>query len=240
MADLTQAQLEELVVGKAQNPNVIFYEHATLNVPKSHEHGRRMYDTKVYVKLSQPGVSDNISYLAQKEDIKKYPDEYQYFLANRGGKSEPGIEIIPNLDIAHLQELRDYGILTVAKLAGMETVPPHLEYAHKAAKVLQTAFEVMNNGKEESVEEDPRSAIEQAGFQEAGAVNGRRTLPQAGGQELIHDALRHPIPTRPEGEAREAARGDEEGRQVQHDHVVKKPVDPSRAWDNWRLEITYN
>ncbi len=237
MADLTQAQLEEMVVGKSQNPNVIFYEHATLNVPKSHEHGRRMYDTKVYIQLSQPGVADNISYLAQKADIEKYPDEYAYFMQNRGGKSEPGIEIIPNLDIAHLQELRDYGILTVSKLAEMETVPPHLEYAHRASKVLNQAFEEMNDGneedsKEEGVEEDPRSEIEKAGF----AERGSRTVPETGGQKLVHDALRQPIPTREEVRAREASEGDDTGRQVQHDN----PVDTVyNGFDNWRLEITY-
>lgn len=239
MADFTQAQLEEMVVGKTQNPNVIFFEQAVLNVPNSKEAGRRVYDTLVYIKLSQPGVTDTISYQAQKGDIEKYPEEFAYFQQNRGGKTKPGVEIIPNLDVAHLQELRDYGILTVAKLAEMEVVPPHLAYAHRAAQVLNHAFEDMENDniEEDPIEEetDPRSAIEKAGFQARGETERRRNVPETGGQELIHDALRLPIPTRAEVEAGETTEGHEEGGQVQRSN----PIDPLLGFDNWKLEITY-
>jgi len=134
-----------MVEGKKPNPSAIFFEQAVLDVPASKTAGRRIYTTKLYIKLSQPGVADSMSYEAQKADISTYSDEYQYFLQNRQGTRSPGVEIIPNLDIAHLQELRDYGILTIPKLAEMEVVPPHLEYAHRAAKVFNKALKETSN-----------------------------------------------------------------------------------------------
>ena len=153
MADHTQAQLEEMIEGKSPNPRAIFFEHAALNVPKSKEAERRIYDKKVYIKLTQPGVADSMSYEAQKGDLARYPDEYAYFLQNRQGVRHPGIEIIPNLDIAHLQELRDMGLLTIPKLAEAVIVPPHLEYAHRAAKVFNQALQETSHVEETSTEE---------------------------------------------------------------------------------------
>jgi hypothetical protein len=242
MADFTQKQLEEMVVGKTSNPNVIFFEHAALNVPNSKQAGRRVYDTLVYIKLSQPGVDDNISYLAQKEDVTKYPDEYQYFLNNKGGRTAPGVEIIPGLDIAHLQELRDYGILTVAKLAEMEAVPPHLSYAHRAARVLNQAFEDMSYDEESSnqtnQETNTRIAVKESGFKEKDFVNGRQTLPETGGLKHTDDVDQLLIPSRAEVTAGETARGSETGRQVQRSNPLRPKGIPNLS-DNWELEITY-
>lgn len=164
---LTQEKLEEMVVGVQPNPNAIFYEHAVLNVTKSKAANRRIYDKKLYIKLSMVGVSDTMSYEATKYDIKNYQQEYEYFLQNRQGKRDPSIEMIPNLDIAHLQELRDFGILTIPKLASMEAVPQHLEYAHRAAKIINAALQESDNGsiEEESIEEkDTRTESEKAGY----------------------------------------------------------------------------
>ena len=190
MGDLTQRQLEELVVGKNPNPNAIFFEHAVLNVPKSKEEGRRCYEKKTYIKLSQTGVTDTISYQAQKADLAQYPDEYQYFLSNKQGVRKPGIDIIPNLDIAHLQELRDYGILTIPQLAEMNVVPPHLEYAHRAAKIFNKALQESSNGSiEEDIEEEGSSKETEdvlASDRQAHRPNvGRSTVPSSNGKEKV-------------------------------------------------------
>lgn len=153
--ELTQEKLEEMVVGRSPNPSAIFFEQAVLNVQKSKEMNTRIYDKKTYIKLSQVGVKDSVSYAAEKEDIRKYPEEYEYFLQNKQGVRKPSVEIIPNLDISHLQELRDIGIMTIPQLAEMEIVPPHLEYAHRAAKLLNQALQ-------ESLDEQESKAKESA------------------------------------------------------------------------------
>lgn len=148
MADLTQEQLEEMVVGKNPNPRAIFFEQAVLDVAESHRLGHRHYETKVYIKLSHPGVTDSISYAATPDDIAQYRDEYAYYMQNRQGQRAPGIEIIPNLDLAHLQELRDYGILTIPQLAEVSEIPQHLTYAKEAAKVFNMALQEISHAEE--------------------------------------------------------------------------------------------
>jgi len=150
----TQQQLEELVVGKPARPNAVFYEHAVLNVPASKEANRRIYDTKLYVILQHPGVKDSVSYEATQKDIDTYPAEYQQFINSRQGEKEPGVEIIPNLDIAHLQELRDMQLRTIPQLAATEIVPQHLEYAREAAIIFNAALEQTNASKKESHHEE--------------------------------------------------------------------------------------
>ena len=217
MARLTQEQLEEMVEGKKPNPNAVFYEHAALNVERSKASGHRMYDKKVYIKLSNPGIADSMSYEAQKADIQQYRDEYEYFLQNKQGIREPGIEIIPNLDIAHLQELRDYGILTIPKLAEMELVPPHLEYAQRAAKVFNQALqETSHVSEEESIEEESpvqTRDVQKADRQEHCNGIGRRAIPESSGDQ----------------EAGQNTRGDGTGGRIQRNN----PVDP----DNWSMEF---
>jgi hypothetical protein len=149
MADLTQEQLEEMVVGKNPNPRAIFFEQAVLNVEESHRLGHRYYETKVYIKLSQPGVTDSVSYAATPDDIAQYRDEYAYYMQNRQGQRAPGIEIIPNLDLAHLQELRDYGIINIPQLAEVSEIPQHLTYARDAAKVFNMALQEISHAEEE-------------------------------------------------------------------------------------------
>ena len=227
---LTQERLEEMVVGVQQNPNAIFFEQAVLNVPRSHEHGRRMYDKQVYIKLSQPGVADNMSYQAQADDIEHYRDEYDYFLQNKQGVRSPGIEIIPNLDIAHLQELRDYGILTIPKLADMETVPQHLEYAHRAAKVINSALQESTHVEEESIEEESKPD-----FVNGYEVFSEKRIPEA----LLEtdrpvngtDVGQCPVPASIEDSThRRSARRDDPGGREQRDNPVKFS-------DNWTMEF---
>jgi len=221
MADHTQAQLEEMIEGKSPNPRAIFFEHAALNVPKSKEAGRRIYDKQIFIKLTQVGVTDSVSYMAQKEDIANYTDEYAYFLKNRQGVRQPAIEIIPNLDIAHLQELRDMGLLTIPKLAEAEIVPPHLEYAHNAAKVFNKALEDTSHVEEKSIEEVTEDRTE------------TKTLPQADRQQHGHDDGRSEVPrsVRPE-QVTGTPKGDETGRRTQRHNGVAPLLDP-----NWSISI---
>ena len=185
MTELSQAVLEEMVEGKKPNPRAIFYEQAVLNIPESKAQKRRVYEKKVYIKLSQVGVQDSISYEAQQGDIRNYPEEYEYFLENKQGVRAPSIDIIPNLDIVHLQEMRDYGILTIPQLAGLEHVPEHLEYAHRAAKVLNQALQETDHVEEKPVEENPVEEAQQASSlpapdrREHRPDVGRRVLPES-------------------------------------------------------------
>ena len=147
------SQLEELVVGKQPKPRAMFFEQAVLNVPESNRLKRRVYDKKVYIQLRAPGVKDSVSYEAQKSDMLEYAKEYQDFLNSRQGTKAPGVEIIPNLDLAHLQELRDYGILTVRQLAEPDEVPAHLEYARSAAVSLNRVLMEQENAQRKAREE---------------------------------------------------------------------------------------
>ncbi len=215
---LSQEKLEEMVVGVAPNPNAIFYEQAVLNVARSKEANRRMYDTQVYIKLSQPGVADHMSYQATQQDIRNYPEEYEYFLQNKQGDRAPGVEMIPNLDIAHLQELRDYGFLTIPKFAAMEIVPPHLEYAHRAAKLLNAALQESSNGskQEEVIEEDSRTESEKAGF-----------MPETDRPVNGIDVGRSDLSAREEDTTNgRSSEGHEEGGRKQRDNPVK--YDPTK------------
>jgi len=163
--ELSQAQLEQMVVGKPASPNVVFFEKAQLDVVASKREHKRMYMKAVYVKRTVPGVDDFTSYMAQPQDFKAYPEEYQYFLHNKQGAREPGVEIIPGLDIIHLQELRDYGLLTLRKLAGAAVVPSHLIYAQSAAQRILSALEQekqdgnkQENGKQEETSPEAQAA----------------------------------------------------------------------------------
>jgi hypothetical protein len=226
--DYTQSQLEEMVVGKNPNPRAMFYEQAVLNVEKSKAANRRMYDKKIYIKLTQPGVRDSMSYEAQKNDIAEYRKEYDYFMQNRQGQKTPDISIIPNLDIAHLQELRDYGILTIPQLAAMEVVPPHLEYAFKAAKVFNKALQETSHAEEESIEET-RTEAEQAGFQSRRAEAS--PLPPQDRPEHRTDVRRQEVPGGDSGGIRAT---DDPGR-----HAESRPI--QRGYpiisDNWSIEM---
>lgn len=226
---LSQEKLEEMVVGKSSNPNAIFFEQAVLNVQKSDANGRRIYDKKTYIKLSQPGIADSVSYDATPEDIRNYPDEYEYFLQNKQGERQPGIEIIPNLDIAHLQELRDCGILTIPKLAEMEIVPPHLEYAHQAAIVFNAAIKETSHAKQEK-------AIEEKTFQNNGGSEEFtiEPVPPTDRSEHGNDVGQCQVPASIEDSTnRRSAEGNAtSGRKQRHNTVGTGNI------DNWSMEFS--
>lgn len=170
MAELSQAQLEELVEGKPQKPRAVFYEKAALQVDESKLAGKRIYKTRVYIKLIQSGVTDNISFTAKPKDIEEFQEEYQYFLNNRQGSTKAVlIDIIPNLNIANKQELIDMGLSTIERLAAATVVPPHLEHIRQSAITFQKVLQEQSNGRqEESIEKESDS---EEGRQESGIVN---------------------------------------------------------------------
>ena len=154
-AELSQHQLEELVNGKAQTPNIVFFDKARLNVAESKKVNRRMYDTITYIKETQAGVTDWIPQKARKHHIKQYPEEYQYYLESKQGVASPSINIIPNITPAEIQELTDYGLTNIEVLSAADQVPPHLEHIYRNAKVLQSVFTEQKNvsNEEDHIEE---------------------------------------------------------------------------------------
>jgi hypothetical protein len=212
--ELSQEQLEELVEGKPAKPRAVFYEEAVINQQKSKEAGRRIYDKALFVRESHAGVRDSIAHRANEEDIRTYPDEYRYFMSTRQGTKQVGIEVIPNLDVAHLQELRDYGLLTIPKLAEAESVPLHLEYARQAAVVFNKALQETNHAhEEESKRESPRQAedVSQIRGREHGDHVGQPETPRGNGSR----------------DHREVAGGNGQGRRAQRSEGVN--------WANVRI-----
>lgn len=158
--ELSQAQLERMVNGDDQLPNVVFYEQAVLDHAASNELGDRVYRKSIFIKITQPGVTDWVSYKAQKADIAAYPEEFEFFMGNKQGTRAPGVEIIPNLDITHLQELIDRGLTTIPKLAETLQVPQHLEYALHAARAINKVLQEQQNVPEEESEPQERAIPE--------------------------------------------------------------------------------
>jgi hypothetical protein len=152
--ELSQNQLERLVVGTPPDPNVTFFEKPVLNMAESKRQNRRVYEKAVFVKITNPGVTDWTAYRATDKDIRDYPEAYEYFMNNRQGQNAPGVEIIPNLDITHLQELIDNGLTTIPVLAAAQMVPPHLQYAQDAAIALNNTLQEMNHAEEEDSKEE--------------------------------------------------------------------------------------
>lgn len=147
--EYTQQELEEMVTGRPADPHVTFFEKAILNVEKSREAQRRIYDTHTFIQKRYPGVTDYVPEIATKQDLKRYAVEYANFKATEPGASSPAVEIIPNLTMAEKQELRDIGIRNIKQLAEANTVPLHLSHAQKMARVIYAAME-QNDAEERS------------------------------------------------------------------------------------------
>ena len=161
MADLSQAELEEMVQGKPIDPFVTFEEKAVINVAKSREAHRRVYDTKLMITNRYPGVTDYIPRQATKADIRKYPNEYSKFMADKNVNLSPSVSIIPGISLAEAQELRDIGMGTVKQLAESKEVPHHLSHLLVSAKMLYGTLKSMepNNsehGNDQKVSQEKR------------------------------------------------------------------------------------
>ena len=134
--EYSQKQLERMVNGAEENPNVQFYEKSTMNPDESRVAKKRVYHTRLMIKKTQPGLADFAAYVAQPADLEEWPDEYQYFLNTQGDVGSPGIDIIPGLAMDVIQELRDIGVTTITKLCEALTLPAHLQHAQASARRL--------------------------------------------------------------------------------------------------------
>lgn len=217
MPELTQKQLEEMVVGKPEEPMCVFFEKAILDHARSHETGRRCYVKAVYIKLRAIGVEDWVAYKAQEADIEKYDEEYQYFLQNKQGDRAPGIEMIPNLDIIAIQELIDFGILTVPQFAEAINVPHHLIPAQKMAVIINNALKEARDGKHEK-----ESNVEK--------VESRGILPAPDRQDHSAHVEESPVPESLGGRPEDPQRIHEGGRVYGGQGL--NPI------DNWKIEST--
>ena len=206
MPELTEKQLEELVVGKPSRNNATFFEHARLDVPASKQAGRRVYVNTVYIREQPIGVKDSVSRRATEADKKKFAEEWDFFQRNRqGAKRSPKIDIIPNLKLEHMQELIDIGLPTIEMLASAEMVPPHLEYARKSAITLHAVLQQeQSNAEEESIEEI-REEVRSA---EEGATPDR--------QQDTDAVLRRAVPRSQGDDGGEAGEGHGQDRRPQH------------------------
>ena len=130
-----------MVNGAEENPHVQFYEQSTMNPDESKLAGKRVYHTRLMIKKTQPGLADFAAYVAQPKDIEEWPDEHQYYLNTKGDVGSPGIDIIPGLGMDVIQELRDYGLLTITKLCAAKTLPVHLQPAQASARRLNEVLQ---------------------------------------------------------------------------------------------------
>jgi hypothetical protein len=161
--EYTNAELERMVLGKVEEPNVVFYEQSKMDPDLSRDAGKRVYKTVLMVKYTQPGVTDWAPARAQKEDIKAHPVEYQQFLATKDDVGAPLIDIIPGVSQDELQELRDYGLLTITKLCQAKTLPPHLQHVQASARRINEVLKHERESNQENHREEVREEAQQAG-----------------------------------------------------------------------------
>lgn len=153
--ELSQKQLEEMVVGKPGSPTVSFFDKPVLDRAKSEEAGRRVYRDQLMVKKTQPGVADWVAEYAQPADILRYAEEYDRYKNTRKGTTSPSIDVLPNIEPTHKQELIDYGLGTIDLLVSADVLPDHLKQAQDAAKIIYSALKEANHGgQEEGIEEE--------------------------------------------------------------------------------------
>jgi hypothetical protein len=176
MAQLSEADLIRMVDGTPADPYVMFFDEAELDRAASEAAGRRIYQKATYIKVMAPGVTDFTSYRAQPEDIAKYRIEYERYKQTSQGIRPPGVDIIPNLDITHLMELRDMGLDTIPALAATEMVPPHLEYARDFAIAINKVLKEKSNGTIQHGAQSP-------GRDDRGISPDVRDVHPAGGQD---------------------------------------------------------
>jgi hypothetical protein len=232
--EYSHEELTEMVVGKTPKANAVFYEKARLMIDESKAAGHRVYEPQTYIKLSTPGVTDVISYRATAADIKKYPEEYEYYMQNRQGVRETvPVSIIPNVSLSHMQELIDLGLSDIRKLAEADLVPSHLEYARQSAIVLNRVLQEQRNAfsEEESYEESPE--VLAPARNEAGSEV--RNVPAPHRPEHAGDVGQRQLQEVRPGSRQEPPAGNEADR-PQHDH---KRVNPANMAYDWKVELVW-
>ena len=205
--DLSQKQLEELVVGKPTRARVSFYDQMTLDVAESKKQNRRIYREVCYIKETYPGVTDWVPRKATPADAGRFPDEYRLYQTQKmevsKGLTVP-VSSVPGITPAERQELIDYGIVDLAALAEADTLPPHLVPLKCRAKMTLEALQAMENDSYEESEE-----------------NHTRSEDTAAARQEIHDTVERPeLPARaPEPRSVQSAEGPRPARRINRDQM---------------------
>ena len=201
--ELSQAKLEEMVVGKPIDPTVRFYESAVLDVAASKASGRRIYNNILMIERRVPGVTDYVPQRAKARDITRWPGEYAAYKKSVQMKKSPEVGVIPGISNVEAQELIDRGLGTVERLATATDVPAHLGHLVPMARRIHEAIqaEEINSEQEESSKEGPGE--EKGNSLKAFRERGEPDVPAPGRQEHRGDVGR-PEPAPAQGNAREA------------------------------------
>ena len=234
--EYTQAQLEEMVVGKPIDPTIEFYEQAILDVRSSKEAGRRVYRSTTMVKRQIPGVKDYVASEAKAQDIKNWPGEYANFQMQLLQRKSPGLEVIPGISNVERQELIDLKLSTLSRLVdGAMNVPGHLQHLVPIASRIQQAIQAEENrNAEESNQEEgsqEASSRNEAEPDLTGTGQGRPMLEARGPQHDTNVQQPDIQKVQPRG-GREPAQGNEEGRQEYSG--VRSRI------DNWKVNMVWS
>jgi hypothetical protein len=213
--EYTNQELERMVLGKVEEPNTVFYEQSKMDPDLSRAAGKRVYRTVLMVKYTQPGVTDWAPQRAQKADIEAHPEEYQRFLATKDDVGSPAIDIIPGVNQDELQELRDYGLVTVTMLCQAKTLPAHLLHVQASARRIN---EVLKHERESNEKESIEEKVQQT-----------ETLPTPGGPVDTGDVGRRVIARGSEESAGETSEGSHQGGRVDHRQGVGSAI-PGCNW----------
>lgn len=235
--EYSQRQLEKMVTGSEENPNVQFYEQSTMNPDESKLAGKRVYHTRLMIKKTQPGLADFAAYAAQPRDIEEWPDEYQFFLNNKGDVGSPGIDIIPGLGMDVIQELRDYGLLTITKLCAAKTLPAHLQPAQASARRLNEVLQNEQSTNETKQTEEVPSADRRIDPTDV----GRHDVPRSPGAEVSAIGAGPGQGGRFDGGEGRVGSEDQDGRtgcqEDQEEETGGQVKNPLVFSDNWSISI---
>lgn len=187
--ELSQKQLEEMVVGKPIDPTIRFYEKAVIDVEASQAAGRRIYNNILMIERRIPGVTDYVPSRAKSHDIRRYPAEYAAYQNTVQRKKSPEVAVIPGISNVEAQELIDRGLGTVERLATSTDVPDHLGHLVQMARRIHEAIkaeEQSNAHEEENQQEDRREevsaeAVPSPDRQHHGPHVGQREVPPVPG-----------------------------------------------------------
>lgn len=235
--ELSQAQLEEMVVGKPIDPTVQFYEQAILDVDASKKAGRRIYMDRVMIKRQVPGVTDYVAQRATAQDIKRWPREYQAFQEGIQRRKSPGLEILHGINNSEKQELIDRGFSTIELLANAELLPDHLQHLQPKARRIHMAImaeESTNDREEDRKEEDRKeeSNPEATLPREGTDCEEQRALPTVRGLDHRTDVGQPGTETVRPGLIERGAEGNGEVRR-EHRPAKVAPI------DDWKVDLTW-
>lgn len=250
--EYSQRQLERMVVGAIEDPNCVFYEQSKMIPELSREAKRRIYKTVLMVKYTQPGVTDWAPQRAQKADIENNQEAYNYFLETKGDIGAPSIEIIPGIDPGELQELIDYGLLTITKLCEANTLPAHLLHVQASARRINEVFKNEQQANKEGDDQETTESSDHEGQTTPGRTSrvaehirtGRsgddRTVSEDCRRINARDVIRPDIETGAGIEERETAERVRPSRRINSGTGITRPegkIEPLYPSYNWSMSI---